>query len=155
MSFDSRNGTRGRPQPKAGPLHRLINGLAAKWARRGGKFIGGMDGLVLTTVGRRTGAERATPVAGYPDENGGWLILATAGGPVKNNPAWYYNLAANPARVSVDVAGRKLAVTAEQLHGAERAEAWQMITAAVPSFAKIQEQTDRQLPVIRLKPRTV
>jgi hypothetical protein len=31
---------------------------------------------------------------------------------------------------------RKIAVTAEQLHGAERDEAWLQITAAAPRFAK-------------------
>jgi hypothetical protein len=49
--------------------------------------------------------------------------------------------------------GRKVAVTAEQLHGAERNQAWQQITAAAPRFAKYQQKTDRELPVIRLIPR--
>jgi hypothetical protein len=52
------------------------------------------------------------------------------------------------------MAGRKIAVTAEQLHGAEREEAWQQITTAVPRFAKYQQKTDRELPVIRLVPRS-
>jgi len=50
------------------------------------------------------------------------------------------------------MAGRKIAVTAEQLHGAEREEAWRQITTAVPRFAKDQQKTDRELPVIRLVP---
>ena len=51
------------------------------------------------------------------------------------------------------VEGRKVAVAAEQLHGAERAEAWQQITTAAPRFARYQEKTDRELPIIRLVPR--
>jgi hypothetical protein len=50
--------------------------------------------------------------------------------------------------------GRTVAVTAEQLHGTEREEAWQQITTAAPRFAKYQEKTDRELPVIRLEPRS-
>ena len=35
------------------------------------------------------------------------------------------------------------AVVAEQLHGTERAQAWQQITAASPRFAQYQTKTDR------------
>jgi hypothetical protein len=44
-------------------------------------------------------------------------------------------------------------VLAEQLHGAERDQAWQQITATVPRFAQYEKKTDRELPVIRLVPR--
>jgi deazaflavin-dependent oxidoreductase (nitroreductase family) len=57
-------------------------------------------------------------------------------------------------KVQIEMAGSKIVVTAEQLHGAERDEAWQQITAAVPRFAKYQQKTDRELPVIRLVPRS-
>lgn len=43
-----------------------------------------------------------------------------------------------------------MTVIAEQLHGAERAESWRQIAAAAPQFRKYQEQTDRELPLIRL-----
>ena len=45
-------------------------------------------------------------------------------------------------------------VTAEQLHGAEREEAWQQITTTSPRFAQYQTKTDRELPIIRLVPRS-
>jgi hypothetical protein len=45
-------------------------------------------------------------------------------------------------------------VTAEQLHGTERAAAWQQITTAAPRFAQYQQKTDRELPIIRLVPRS-
>ena len=41
-------------------------------------------------------------------------------------------------------------MTAEQLHGTERAQAWQQILTAAPRFAKYQQKTDRELPIIRL-----
>jgi F420H(2)-dependent quinone reductase len=47
-----------------------------------------------------------------------------------------------------------VAVVAEQLQGTERAEAWQQITAAAPRFAGYQQKTDRELPIIRLVPRS-
>ena len=46
----------------------------------------------------------------------------------------------------MEIDGRKVAVAAQQLHGAERDEAWRQITAAAPRFAGYQEKTDRELP---------
>jgi deazaflavin-dependent oxidoreductase (nitroreductase family) len=126
-----------------------------KWvmdrARKRGKVMGRMNALVLTTVGRKSGVERSTPVGYFPDKEGGWLIVASAAGAAKN-PAWYCNIAAHPDKVKIEVAGRTIPVTAEQLHGPERDAAWQQITTAAPRFAQYQQKTDRQLPVIRLVP---
>ena len=154
MSFDTRNGTRGGRQPK-GSFLRWGNKLAARQISRKGKMPGmGFDALVLTTVGRKSGEERKSPLGWFPGKDNTWLIVAAAAGAPKN-PAWYYNIAANPDQVQIELPGRKVAVTAEQLHGVEREQAWQQITTAAPQFRKYQEQTDRELPVIRLTPRPV
>jgi deazaflavin-dependent oxidoreductase (nitroreductase family) len=151
--FDTPAGTRGSRRT-SGPFGRWLG----KWLDKlGGTRIGrkvfrklmGCDALVLTTIGRKSGTERTTRVGCFPGKDGSWLIVAAAGGTAVN-PAWYYNIAAHPDKVRIEVEGRKVAVTAEQLHGAERAEAWQQITAASPQFARFQQKTDRELPVIRL-----
>ena len=151
MSFNTPNGTRGGRQPRTGWLLRLINKWVMNRARKSGKVMGRMDALVLTTVGRKSGAERSTPVGYFPDKNGGWLIVASAAGAPKN-PAWYYNIAAHPDKVKIETAGRTISVTAEQLHGPERDAAWQQIITDAPRFAQYEQKTDRQLPVIRLVP---
>ena len=150
MSFDTRAGTRGGRQPRAGLLLRLVNKNAASRFRHRGKMLG-INGLILTTVGAKTGAERTSPVGWWPGPDGSWLIVAAANGAARN-PAWYHNIAAHPATVQIEVDGRRIRVTAEQLHGAERAQAWQQIAAATPRFAQYQHKTDRELPVIRLIP---
>jgi deazaflavin-dependent oxidoreductase (nitroreductase family) len=150
MSFDTRAGTHGRRQPRSGLMLRLINKNAASRFRRNGKMLG-FNGLILTTVGARSGAERTSPVGWWPGPDGSWLIVAAANGAARN-PAWYHNLAAHPDNVQIEVDGRRIGVTAEQLHGAERAEAWRQIAAATPRFAHYQDKTDRELPVIRLVP---
>jgi F420H(2)-dependent quinone reductase len=43
-------------------------------------------------------------------------------------------------------------VTAEQLSGAAREQAWEQIVAAQPRYARYQQKTDRELPVIHLVP---
>jgi deazaflavin-dependent oxidoreductase (nitroreductase family) len=153
MSFDTPNGTKGARQPRAGRLMRWFNTFAMNRIRKSGKFMGGMDALVLTTVGRKSGVERSSPVGYFPGDDGSWLIVASAAGAPKN-PAWYYNIAAHPDQVRIETAGRTIAVTAEQLHGAARDEAWQQITASAQRFAQYQQKTDRELPIIRLTPRS-
>ncbi|MFQ6325155.1 nitroreductase/quinone reductase family protein [Nocardia sp. CWNU-33] len=152
MSFGTPAGTRGARQP-SGRFTTWMNKFMAERLRRkgGGKFMG-MDALVLTTLGRKSGVERSTPVAWFPGDNGTYLIAASAAG-AAGNPAWYHNLAANPDKVRIDVDGRTLDVTAEQLHGTERDKAWQQITTTTPRFAGYQQKTDREIPIIRLAPR--
>ena len=151
MSFDRPIGTRGGWQPRTGgPVGRWLTNLSVNRIGRKGKAPGlGFDALVLTTVGAKSGLERRTPVGWFPGEDGSWLIVASAAG-ARRNPAWYHNLAAHPDEVQIETAGLKVAVTAEELHGAERAEAWRQITTAVPRFAGYQRKTDRVIPVIRL-----
>jgi deazaflavin-dependent oxidoreductase (nitroreductase family) len=151
MSFDIPSGTRGGWQPgTGGPVGRWFTKRAISQIRRKGKAPGlGFSALVLTTVGRKSGLERTTPLGWFPGTDGSWLIVASAAGGRKN-PAWYHNIAAHPDQVQIETAGQKVAVTAEQLRGVERDEAWRQITTAAPRFAKYQQKTDRELPVIRL-----
>jgi len=151
MGFDTPAGTRGARQPQAGLLLRWVNTMAGGRIRRNGRVMG-FNALVLTTTGAKSGARRSTPVAWFPGPDGSWLVVASANGAARN-PAWYHNLAAHPDQVQIEVAGRTVPVTAEQLHGTERDEAWRQISVAAPRFAGYQEKTDRQLPVIRLTQR--
>jgi deazaflavin-dependent oxidoreductase (nitroreductase family) len=149
MSFDTRNGTRGGRQPK-GLFLKFWNSVAGRRIASKGRMPGfPFDALVLVTIGRTSGEERKAPLGWFPGKDGTWLIVAAAAGAPKN-PAWYYNLAANPDRVRIEIPEGTVPVAAEQLHGAERDEAWQQITTASPQFVKYQEKTDRELPVIRL-----
>jgi deazaflavin-dependent oxidoreductase (nitroreductase family) len=104
-------------------------------------------------VGARSGAQRTNPVGWFAGNDGSWLIVASAAGAARN-PAWYHNIAAHPGQVKIELTGRTIPVTAEQLHGAERDQAWHQITTAAPRFAAYQRKTDRELPIIRLTPRS-
>jgi deazaflavin-dependent oxidoreductase (nitroreductase family) len=151
MAFEkTQSGTRGTNMPSfVTPVMKLMNNQMIRRFRRSGGKAAGMDGLVLTTVGAKTGQRRQTLLGTFPDGDGAWLIVASAGGATKN-PAWYHNLAAHPDQAQIEVGGKTVNVTATQLAGQERAAAWQRITAAQPRYAGYVKKTDRVLPVIRL-----
>lgn len=149
MGFNGSAGTRGGSQP-AGFWYRLLNVVMTPLIRRRGS-LGGMNALLLTTVGRKTGKARTNPLNWFPGPDGSWLIVASAAGAVAN-PSWYYNLKANPDNVRIEVDGRSIPVHAEQLSGSERDEAWRKVSAH-KRFTEYQEKTDRQLPIIRLTAR--
>jgi deazaflavin-dependent oxidoreductase (nitroreductase family) len=149
MSFDTLNGTRGARQP-GGKLMAWMNAWNMNRIRGNAVKVMGMQALVLTTVGAKSGIPRHTPVAYFPDGADSRLIVASANGAAKN-PAWYYNLAAHPEAVQIQIAGRTIAVSAEQLHGNARLQAWRHITSTADRFAKYAQKTDRELPVIRLR----
>src|ERR1700722_1287236 len=152
-TFDARPGTRGARQPSSRVLL-WINGFVARRVRKGSKTPGfDFDILLLTTTGRKSGAERTTPLGWVADGNGGWLIAASAHG-AGGIPAWYHNLAAAPDKARIEVNGTTIPVSAEQLHGAEREAAWHTLTSAIPRFRGYPAKTDREIPVIRLTPRT-
>ncbi|MBM7783476.1 nitroreductase/quinone reductase family protein [Tenggerimyces flavus] len=146
----TRSGTRGARITWA---HLLVAKLFRKalirsHRKKGDTFLG-QPVLYLTTKGAKSGTVRVTPVGYVLDGPNAWLVVASLGGAARN-PAWYYNVVAHPDALSIEVAGKRYDVTAEQLTGDRRAEAWDRITAERPSMAEYQTQTDRILPVLRL-----
>ena len=115
-SFDTPKGTRSaRVPPMAGPIGRWLTKLIVNRVRKKGRAPGlGFNALALTTVGRKSGLGRTTPVGYFPGNDGSYLIVASNMG-AERNPAWYHNLAANPDKVRIETAGKSLVVTAEQL----------------------------------------
>lgn len=152
MSFETPTGTRGR-RSTSNPLMRLANRFMVRRARRSeAATLGRMRILALTTTGAKSGQRRETPLAWFPGDDGTWLVVASANGAAKN-PAWYHNLAAHPDDATIEIGDRRIAVTAEQLHGQEREAALAAIVASAPNFAGYGDKTDREIPVIRLTER--
>jgi deazaflavin-dependent oxidoreductase (nitroreductase family) len=112
----------------------------------------GMDLLYLTTIGAKSGQERATPLVRVDDGRGGWYVIASNGGAARH-PGWYHNVAAHPDQVWVEVGGRKRPVTAEQLSPEARAEVWRDRISGMGGFDGYETKTDRTIPVLRLTPK--
>src|SRR5919112_1639677 len=99
--------------------------------------------------GREDGSEAAVAGRAFADRDNAWLVVASNGGSSRH-PSWYHNLVAHPDQVWIEVAGRSVRATVEQLDGSSRDAAWQRVIASQPRFAGYQKKTDRALPVIRL-----
>ena len=121
----------------------------ASGGRLGGRFRKGAPVLLLTTTGRKTGRRRTTPLL-YVEEGDRYVVVASAGG-APSHPAWYLNLRSNPA-ATIQVGGRKLAITAETAGLEERARLWPRLTQMWPQYDDYQAKTHREIPVVMLAP---
>jgi len=119
-----------------------------------GRILGkafGRTFVELVTTGRRSGKERSTMLS-VPIVDGDRLVLVASFGGDDRHPAWYLNLQANP-EVRVTIAGSTRTMVARTASEEERAELWPQITSAFEGYARYQEQTTRQIPVVILEPR--
>ncbi|MGH7746349.1 MAG: nitroreductase family deazaflavin-dependent oxidoreductase [Candidatus Dormibacteria bacterium] len=108
----------------------------------------GAKALILTTTGRRSGAEHHSPLI-YGRHGEDYLIVASKGG-ADAPPAWYLNLQANP-EVHVQVLGDRFAARARTATPEEKPDLWRTMTAEWPAYDKYQQRTERDIPVVILE----
>ncbi|MFB7719815.1 nitroreductase/quinone reductase family protein [Nocardia sp. NPDC056100] len=110
-------------------------------------------GLILTTVGAKTGLLRRTPLVCLPDrERDTWLLVGSNFGK-PGHPAWTANLRGRPD-ATISWMGRDIAVCATELDGEEHARAWDEVVAFWPPYATYQAGTERRIRLFRLDRRT-
>jgi deazaflavin-dependent oxidoreductase (nitroreductase family) len=125
----------------------IIEEFRANEGRVGGRFEGGTI-LLLHHRGARSGTERVSPLAYFPDGDRK-IIVGSAGGAPKN-PDWFHNLRAHP-HTTVEVGTATVPVVATELTGDEYTAVWERVTAAMPGFADYQKQTTRRIPLVALQ----
>jgi deazaflavin-dependent oxidoreductase (nitroreductase family) len=104
--------------------------------------------LLLTTRGRRSGAERTTPLIFEPHGDD-YLIVASKGG-TDAPPDWYRNLQADPS-VRVQIKGDVFDARARDATAEEKPEMWRKMAAVWPDYDAYQERTERVIPVVVLE----
>ncbi|MDY7082615.1 MAG: nitroreductase/quinone reductase family protein, partial [Halobacteria archaeon] len=65
---------------------------------------------------------------------------------------WYYNIQDTP-EVEINVKGERMTAEAEELEGELKDELWQELVDTAPAFARYREKTDREIPLLILRPR--
>lgn len=146
------NGTRGFEFPTfARVAMRALRPLNVAFFHRFGHRmrVQGRPLLLLTTRGAKTGRERHTTLGWFHDERpASWLVVASNSGAAAH-PAWARNLARHP-EASIEVEGSTYRVRAETLADAERDRVWKKVVELAPGYGKYEQQTDREIPIIRL-----
>lgn len=113
-----------------------------------GKMFAGMELLLLTTTGAKSGKTYIRPLA-YTKDGDNLVIVASKGG-APTNPDWYHNLIAHP-EVTVEVGEDKFKVHATETSGAERDRLFKQHAAKYPGFNDYVVKTTRVLPVFLLE----
>lgn len=124
--------------------------------RRSGGRIGEGWGrartLLLDHVGAKSGTLRTTPLLFVRDgEN---LALVASKGGYPKNPAWFYNLKANPVTY-VQVGPERRRVRARVAEPDERGRLWDEAVTCWPGFEDYRARTDREIPIVVLEPAPV
>jgi deazaflavin-dependent oxidoreductase (nitroreductase family) len=114
-----------------------------------GGFFAGMTLVLLHHTGAKSGVERINPLATQLVDDG-WAVFASKGG-ADENPAWYYNLLANP-QTSIEFGSESIDVVAAEVTGEEYDRIWGKQKADFPNFAEYERNTKRsRIPVVVLK----
>ena len=109
----------------------------------------GLPVVIITNRGARSGKIHKTPVMRV--EHGGRYAAVASQGGAPANPAWYYNLRADP-QVRLQDGPGTWDMIAREVTGSERDEWWARAVAAYPPYADYQRKTARQIPVFVLEP---
>lgn len=106
--------------------------------------------LLLKTIGRKSGKERITPLI-YNRAGEEYMIIASNGGQ-DFHPAWLLNLS-DQQEVRFQVAEDRFDGTWRVAEGEERKRLWQQMQEYYPPYRDYEARTDREIPVVLLKPR--
>src|SRR5579862_5378971 len=109
---------------------KIIEEFRANNGKVGG-FFEGMNLLLMTTKGAKSGKESVIPVA-YTKDGENFVVAASKGG-APTHPGWYYNLLAHP-EITVEVGSEKFKAHAVNTEGEERERLFNQHAAEYPQF---------------------
>jgi deazaflavin-dependent oxidoreductase (nitroreductase family) len=116
---------------------------------RDGHIWEGVPTLLLTTMGRRSGQSRTTPLI-YGQAGAAYVVVASRGG-APLHPDWYQNLVAQP-EVQVQVMAERFKARARTATAAEKPALWKTMTSIWPAYDDYQTRTTREIPVVVIEP---
>lgn len=114
-----------------------------------GYLWNGVPTLLMTTIGRKSGEPRTTPLI-HGRDGDDYLVVASMGG-APHHPNWYRNLEANPS-AQIQVRSEHLHVTARTAADEEKPRLWKIVSDLWPNYDVYQSRTERRIPVVVLTP---
>jgi deazaflavin-dependent oxidoreductase (nitroreductase family) len=116
-----------------------------------GGTLEGKPVVILTHWGARSGKIRKTPLMRMT-EGDTYVVVASDGGATAN-PAWYYNIKAQPW-VRLQDGAKVMDLVAREVYGTEKAHWWGVAEAHWPHFPEYRDTANREIPVVVLEPAT-
>ncbi len=116
---------------------------------RVGGSMSGVDVLLLTATGRKSGKKRTIPLV-YIRDGSAYVITASAGGADKH-PGWFFNVRSNP-NVTIQVKDKQIRAVAEVASPEKKSELWPQLLKVASNFASYQQRTSREIPMVILHP---
>jgi deazaflavin-dependent oxidoreductase (nitroreductase family) len=127
-------------------LHRAVYSLSG--GKLGRHFPGGAQVVWITTLGRKSGEWRKTPLLAVPD-SGGWGIAGSNAGQEKI-PGWVFNVREhNQGRIEID--GEVSEAEFTEVHGEEAARIYAGLGDTWSSYRMYERNIEREIPVFRVR----
>lgn len=132
---------------------RLFGRLHAKLYKRfGGRFVGsvglGRKVLLLTTIGRKSGQPRTTPLVYMP--HGDDLIVYPSNGGKESPPAWWLNLQTS-SEATIQIGRQTSPVRARAATSVEYDALWPKAADYNPHWRDYERTVRRSIPLVVLE----
>lgn len=125
-------------------VYRATNGLI------GHRVPGVPEMLLLDHVGAKSGEHRYTPLV-FARDGQNVILIASKGGYPKN-PAWFYNLKANPD-TTIQIGSKRMPVRARVATPEEYDRLWKRAVEVYGGYEEYRRRAERQIPLVVLEPR--
>jgi deazaflavin-dependent oxidoreductase (nitroreductase family) len=127
--------------------HRALH--SATGGRLGRRFPGGLTVVWVTTLGRRSGRWRTTPLLAVPDGQS-WIVAGSNAGQAAV-PGWVFNMRSHrDGRIEVD--GVTSPARFDEVPAAEGAELYRRLVRGWSAYAMYERNARREIPVFRITP---
>lgn len=130
-------------------VHRVLDKVSG--GRLGRRFPGGQQVIWVTTLGRRSGQWRRSPLLAVRedgDPTAAWIVTGSNVGQ-EQVPAWVHNMRANPeGRVEVD--GVERPATFTEAVGDDRDALYAQLVRMWSAYERYERNAGRTIPVFRV-----
>jgi deazaflavin-dependent oxidoreductase (nitroreductase family) len=128
--------------------HRALHAVSG--GRLGRRFPGGAQVVWITTLGRRSGEWRTTPLLAGRD-GADWVIAGSNAGQ-ERVPGWVFNIHEHPEG-SLQEGDVSVEVTFTEVHGDEALRLYSLLEQGWSAYRMYARNIHREIPVFRVSPR--
>ncbi|MDP8957585.1 MAG: nitroreductase family deazaflavin-dependent oxidoreductase [Actinomycetota bacterium] len=133
----------------AAPIDRLVHRMTGGRRIAAQLLLRNTPTLMLTTIGRKSGQPRTTPLVFVRDQDR--FIVAGSNWGQRKDPDWALNLWANPM-AWVQLGTNKRPVRARVADGDETKRLWPELDRVWPGYVQYRERSGRDIMVFVLEP---